>query len=969
MLLWIIPKKITSDFCSLTKITTTQIQVKDMDNKKKIARTVLAELDSFDKNFSVKEYEAPIYNPLGAKEKYMVYENQKHLLSEPFTSYVKVREKVDNGDWHERVYLVCRNYLPSGIDPVSPSGAFLNRNAPLGRISSADVGDEIEVTLPNKKLKTLQILEKNNFIPVKESKWDAKENKINYEFEKEFRKEFLPSLRELFPLDYDSISSQSTNIDSTDRQLKGLNLVKELEEAKLSAAQNRELKKLKKLKRNRSIVDSIALKDEPNLDKFQDVFTRNPLNSQTLLIGSPGTGKTTSLIKRIAFKSDSYHLETTDEIVLEDSRLRNWLMFTPNELLKSYLKEAMNKEGLSATDNKVVTWDKERTNLGRDVLKFLKSAKSGIFVKKSGGEILTDNSSSGLTTLTEDFLRYFNDTIQKNFFDAIALLERYKPSPDIISKENSRLAQNFNIFIGECKRVKSLNETRKISDADIKTIFLVEDFQKLKPQLTQLRGETSSLIKEVLDELISSHPEIIDQVSEIIKESKTSPLVSEDIDLIESQGEDDVSVETEDEESLDTQAEIDEEIRLKIESRKKIRQTLMRFAESQALKRIPSNKRFHQILRIITPFLNDKRILSFIGHINLALKQRIFGHLDYSRIIEQIPVTYDKFRLDLMENNDLNSFRSDSLDSIKAKKITHNEVDILIYVMLRFAGKIFQERRDFLRNDMSFDLLENIKEQYRTQIAVDEAADFSAVQLGCMYQLAHPEFKSVSFAGDLMQRVTQSGLTEWSECEFISDSLKKQELIISYRQTPILLEIAGKLYENVIGQKPPFHSHNVDDNQDPRPLKYKAEHNESLGEWIAGRIQEIYEINGSKLPSIAVFVPEENDIDPTCQIIEEKLNEISIEVEKCKEGKVLGTDSKVRIFSVEYIKGLEFEGVFFLGIDAIYDKTPDLLDKYLYVGLTRATTFLGVTYSSQFPKKISCVENSFHFGNWSEFID
>jgi hypothetical protein len=447
-------------------------------------------------------------------------------------------------------------------------------------------------------------------------------------------------------------------------------------------------------------------------------------------------------------------------------------------------------------------------------------------------------------------------------------------------------------------------------------------------------------------------------------------MTSEDIDLIESQSEtDDVIVETEDEELLENQADIDEELKLKIEARKKIRQTLLRFAESQALKRIPSNKRFHQILRLITPFLNDKRTLSFIGHINLALRQRIFGNLDYSRIIEQVPISYDKFRLDLMENKDLNSFRIDSIESIKAKKITHNEIDILIYAMLRFAGKIFQERKDFLRNDTSFDLLENIKEQYRTQIVVDEAADFSAVQLGCMYQLAHPEFKSVSFAGDLMQRVTQSGLTDWSECEFISDSLKKQELIISYRQTPILLKIAGKLYENVIGQKPPFHSNNVDDNQDPRPLKYKVEHNENLGEWIAGRVQEIYEINGSKLPSIAIFVPEENDIDPTCQIIEEKLNEISIDVEKCKEGKVLGTDSKVRIFSVEYIKGLEFEGVFFLGIDAIHDKSPNLLDKYLYVGLTRATTFLGVTYESHFPEKIGFVEDSFQFGNWSEFID
>ena len=115
--------------------------------------------------------------------------------------------------------------------------------------------------LPNRKVKILQILEKNIFIPIKESKWDAKDNKIYYKFEKNSKEEFLPSLRELFPQDYDSVLTQVTDIDSTDRQKRGLNLVKEIEEAEFSSLQNREFKNLKKQKRNRSIVDSIALKD------------------------------------------------------------------------------------------------------------------------------------------------------------------------------------------------------------------------------------------------------------------------------------------------------------------------------------------------------------------------------------------------------------------------------------------------------------------------------------------------------------------------------------------------------------------------------------------------------------------------------------------------------------------------------------------------------------------------------------
>jgi DNA polymerase III delta prime subunit len=925
-----------------------------MDKKTQIAQTILAELDHFD-NLSVK-YMSSTLTPLARRQTHEVYESQKHLLTEPFISYVKVREKVENGDWTERIYLVCRNYTPLGIEPITPSGTFLNRNAPAGTIASKDVGDEVEIFLPRvqKKLKkTFVILEKDIFTLCKDDKWDAKNNNIFYDFEEEF----IPSLRDIIPFvkDSDSIDVRQKNI--------GLNLVREIEEAEHAARENRKEKILKKQKRTKAIVDSIALKDQPILDKSQDNYCRLPLSSQILLVGSPGTGKTTTLIKRISFKSDFEHLKTTDEIELEHGRLKNWLMFTPNELLKIYLKEAMNKEGLLATDERVVTWDKERTVLGRDILKFLKSPQGGVFARIAD-DILTDNTSSGLIKYTDKLTDYFNSTNQKNFFDATTLLEKNRPRPEIINKENSPLAQEFGRFIYNCKQIKNLIETRKISDADIKTLFLIDNFQKLKPQLTKLRSEIGALIKQVVDDFIAQQPQVFEQISEIVAESRLLPEQSEDTDLLEILPE----IDDEDSDTADEPTSDEAEVDLRVETKRQIRRAFVRFAESSAHNRKLKNNRLIRIWELLAPFFADKNLLLFIGQINIALRQKVFGQLDYNRILEQIPIFYDKFRLNLLKE-DPNLFNANSVESVKNKKISLNEIDILIYLILRFAGKIFQENRSFLRNPTKLDLLENIKTQYRTQIAVDEAADFSPVQLGCMYHLAHPEFKSVSFAGDLMQRVTTSGVTNWKECEFVSNDLQKQELVISYRQTPVLLQIAGKLYENTIGQKPPFHSKNADDSQDPRPLKFKADNNEELGEWVAQRVNEIYKINNSKLPSIAVFVPEENDIDLAYEIIQEKLNEISIDVDKCKEGKVLGTGSKVRIFSVDFIKGLEFEGVFFLGIDEIHDKKADLLDKYLYVGLTRATTFLGVTYNSQFPKKISFVEEDFKAGNWGGFVE
>lgn len=926
-----------------------------MNKKKEIAQTVLEELDQFN-SFSAGEFQSPQYTPNAIKQTYEVWESQKKLEKEPFISYVKVREKLeDETEWKERVYLLCRDYSPLRIEPRF--GTFANSRMPIGGIMSADVDDEIEIVLPrlNKKVKkTLIVLEKNNFTPNKSEKWDGIKNSMSYVN----NEENLPSLRALF---LDSELVLKTDIEATEDKRDGSRLAKDIEEAELAELEKKESKDFRKQLAFRGIVESIALKDQPHLDKFQNEFSRLPLSSQIVLSGSPGTGKTTTLIKRIAYKSDFQHLKSTDEIELENSRLKNWRMFTPNELLQIYLKEAMNKEGLLATDQTVVTWEEGREHLGR-ILKFLGKNNNGFI--KSKDEILENNKSLNLTEFAIEFINFFNLNIQKNFSVTVSILDKNKPQAEIIAKENISLAQEFISFANSCKRINQLVESRKVSDADIKTLYLINDFQTLKPQLTKLRSAISDLIKKTLNDFIIQQPDVVEQISKFLAESKVLAKNEEESDLPEQFVEiDDEIIDLEDD-TPEEESEID-----LVEAKRKIRETIVRFAESISLKKPVKNKKLVNIWNIISPFFKNENLLSFIGQINFALRQKVFGQLDYERLIEQIPSFYEKFRLQLLKQN-AEIFRSDSEESIKSKKISTNEIDVLLYVALRFAAKIFQENRNLLRNSTNFDLLERIKDEYRTQIVVDETTDFSAVQLGCMYYLAHPEFRSVAFAGDLMQRVTSNGINDWKEFDFVSDKIKQHELIISYRQTPVLLEIATKLYENIIGKEANFHSKSKNEFYFPPPLKFKTESDEDLGDWIAQRIYEIYEIYGGKnLPSIAIFVPEESDIESAYETISEKLNEFSIGVDKCEKGKVLGKGSKVRIFSVEYIKGLEFEGVFFFGIDKIYNKNPDLIDKYLYVGLTRATTFLGVTYSTKFPEKVNFIEDDFKDSTWKEFIE
>ncbi len=56
---------------------------------------------------------------------------------------------------------------------------------------------------------------------------------------------------------------------------------------------------------------------------------------------------------------------------------------------------------------------------------------------------------------------------------------------------------------------------------------------------------------------------------------------------------------------------------------------------------------------------------------------------------------------------------------------------------------------------------------------------------------------------------------------------------------------------------------------------------------------------------------------------------------------------------------MEFEAVFFVGIDRLAQNYPDVFDKYLYVGATRAATYLGLTCSLELPASVAALEDLF----------
>jgi DNA helicase IV len=99
------------------------------------------------------------------------------------------------------------------------------------------------------------------------------------------------------------------------------------------------------------------------------------------------------------------------------------------------------------------------------------------------------------------------------------------------------------------------------------------------------------------------------------------------------------------------------------------------------------------------------------------------------------------------------------------------------------------------------------------------------------------------------------------------------------------------------------------------------------------------------MPTIAVLMPHEIGLDEMADALSEELRSVSIKACSYRNGVARGLDQDVRVFSVEHIKGLEFEAVFFVGVDQLAERESDLFGRYLYVGATRAATYLGLTAS------------------------
>jgi hypothetical protein len=315
------------------------------------------------------------------------------------------------------------------------------------------------------------------------------------------------------------------------------------------------------------------------------------------------------------------------------------------------------------------------------------------------------------------------------------------------------------------------------------------------------------------------------------------------------------------------------------------------------------------------------------------------------RYVDRMPRRYRAFRRQRQEEASWYLKQG-----FEARELHPLELDVLLLAMLRATDGLIN-RPTVLRDidTAAWSSLKPFLKFYRNQILVDEATDFSPIQLACMAILAHPQLRSFFACGDFNQRLTVWGARSADDLKWVFSDLDIRKVSITYRQSKQLNELARAIIRAVGGtdQDVTLPEHVDADGVAPALLESAPESPEIV-EWLARRIVEIARFVG-RLPSTAIFVNSEAEVEPMAEALNAALLEHNVQVVACVQGRVRGQDSDVRVFHIEHIKGLEFEVVFFVGVDRLADLHPDLFDKYLYVGTTRAATYLGITCDAKLP--------------------
>jgi hypothetical protein len=603
-----------------------------------------------------------------------------------------------------------------------------------------------------------------------------------------------------------------------------------------------------------------------------------PLDRRLLLLGPPGTGKTTTLIRRLAQKRTPEGLTDEEAQLLSATGLQpafaapeSWAMFSPTELLSLYLRESFNREGVPATEGgNLRTWERERLDLARNVLGILRSADSGVFQLDEAIATIVDASSNGISRVFDEFQAFVERVVADR--TTMAFRDLAESKDEAVLEALTRL-----------RRVLGVHDQMSLREI---VLLLDAAPEILQPAIRRLDEQVSAEVDRAASRLLAAHNGLLEDVSAFLSEATEGATQPDEED-------DDIDDEESDVLPISRDA--------RIRALGVLFATIRSAARAAALGRSRVSGRAGRVLDLLGTRRPPPQELEDLGAIIVTrARLRIIRQAPW-QLVMGVPRLYATFRRETVTNAQL--FTPLTSEVVRQGRISPAETDIVILVMLRNSRVLAATRGVVLPA-----WLEAITARYLAQVFIDEATDFSAVQLACTMELTYPRVRSWFACGDLLQRVTEYGIQDLSELDFISgdgSSIEVHEVRIGYRQAQRLRDLAAALAR---GQGP--------------------------------AIDRVNELVGLTRP----FLESRN-----------------VRIAGSPGGRIVGDVQEVRVFDIRHIKGLEFEAVFFVGIDRLAQRLPTLFDRYLYVGVTRAATYLGLTCETTLPAAIEPLRR--HFGN------
>ncbi len=693
------------------------------------------------------------------------------------------------------------------------------------------------------------------------------------------------------------------------------------------AETNAKIKYIKSFVRN-----ELTLRAQHILDPSQEEAKRSHLYDgvPVLIDGGPGTGKTTTMIQRLKFLLSDVALRGNTEIpeddIIEltnpDSIDTKWIFFSPNTLLLEYLRNNMREEEMIANDGNTFTLEQFRKKM---LLEYkLRNPETDSPFKNYS---FRNESPQPLILKAKEAIRDFEQFCINNIKSI--LLKAYK----LPTSEYEWHAKAVQIK-AYCKSAENINDMTA----------LVNLFNSLQDdQNNQVRD-----IEQQLEKLLGTVS--VETQQEILKDETTLSTIKALLEKWDRE-----STPQNEEDVLETEMAEDaenEEGSVKLNFEADLYKRLKDLIRTESVIQIDKKKKLSgqqaELYSVVSKHINEESLKKVSS---LAWFVKNYASLTKgieSNIFSQIPRLYKLFRKKQLDNS------SSNYDLVLLKKIIEKENNKHLHadeqsLLIGFINNMLYQI--YKRSSVRFNKLKHryalaYKEWCKPVIGVDEATDFSILDYYLIYSFRHYKFNSITLCGDIMQGITENGITDWNDLKWIMPKLINKELKVSYRQTPTLVKLAREMYKDEEGRYPSYQSDKeLDEENEPIPIACVSDDEDEKAEWIAKRIIEVYKIYDRKMPSVAVFVGDEVNVSQFINTIYDTDLLNGIDVVDCTGGRALNRSDIVRVFRISEVKGMEFEVAFFYNLDeALQGNTTGLMKKYLYVGLSRATTHLAATF-------------------------